>query len=256
MVDIDRIQAQLRAAVRLSHEVVTAPPFTCFFNPDSDAAYANIAIPDEAASDAFDAGLAAVEREFRARGRRPSLEYLEPYAPLLAACLEARGYECEVRSLLMVCTPEMLVAPRMPAGFTVEAINDATPLETIQDLMTVQARAFGDEASPRTTAEDAAQFRRRFAALRLFAGRLDGVIVSAASLTAPYEGVAEVAGVATAPGFRRHGFAGALTYAATAAAFDQGVSQAFLTAANEAAGRVYAKVGYHATGSGLAYRLE
>ena len=46
MIDIERIQAQLRAAVRLSHEAVAAPPFTCYFNPDSDATFANYAIPD------------------------------------------------------------------------------------------------------------------------------------------------------------------------------------------------------------------
>lgn len=253
MIDIERIQAQLRAAVRLSHDAVTVPPFTCFFNPDSDATFANYAIPDAPAGAGVESALRDVAELFQARQRRPRFEYLEAYAPDLAALLEQHGYQCEMRSLLMVCTPATLTPPPWPAGFTVEALTAATPIEVVQDLMTIQARAFGDPDTPRTSAEEAQQFRARFAALQLFLARLNGVAVSVASLTAPYDGIAELAGVATSPAFRRRGFAAVLTYAVTQAAFAQGIDQVFLTAANAEAGRAYARAGFTACGSGLAY---
>lgn len=255
MFDIERIQAQLRAAVRLSHEAVAAPPFTCFFNPDSDATFANYAIPDAPAGPGDAAALHEVAACFRARQRRPRFEYLEAYAPALAPLLERQGYLCEMRSLLMVCTPATATAPPDLAGLTVEPITADTPIEVVQELMTIQARAFGDPDAPRTAAEDAHQFRARFAALQLFVARLHGVAVSAASLTAPHDGIAEVAGVATSSAFRRRGIAAALTYAVTQAAFAQGVEQLFLTAANAEAGHAYARAGFVGGGSGLAYVL-
>ena len=91
--------------------------------------------------------------------------------------------------------------------------------------------------------------------MQLFLARLNGVPVSVASLTAPYDGIAELAGVATSPAFRRRGFAAALTYTVTQAAFAQGIDQVFLTAANAEAGHAYARAGFVACGSGLAYLL-
>lgn len=255
MIDIERIQAQLRAAVRLSHDAVAAPPFTCFFNPDSDAAFANYAIPDAPVGAGVETALRDVAAQFHARQRRPRFEYLEAYAPDLAARLEQHGYHCEMRSLLMVCTPATLTPPPWPAGFTVEALTAATPIEVVQDLMTIQARSFGDPDTPRTTAAEARQFLARFAALQLFLARLHGAPVSVASLTAPYDGIAELAGVATSPAFRRRGFAAALTYTVTQAAFAQGIDQVFLTAASAEAGHAYARAGFVACGSGLAYLL-
>lgn len=257
MIDIERIQAQLRAAVRLSHNAIAVPPFTCFFNPDSDATFANYAIPDAPVGAGADvaAALQEVAHCFQARRRRPRFEYLEACTPNLAPVLEQQGYQCEMRSLLMVCTRKTLTPPPRPIGFTIEPLTAATPIDVVQDLMTIQARSFGDPDAPRTTAEEAQQFLTRFAALQLFLARLNGVAVSAASLTAPYAGIAELAGVATSPAFRRRGFAAALTCAVTQAAFTQGIDQVFLTAASVEAGHAYARAGFMACGSGLAYVL-
>ncbi|HHY57313.1 MAG TPA: GNAT family N-acetyltransferase [Chloroflexi bacterium] len=255
MIDIERIQAQLRAAVRLSHEAVAAPPFTCFFNPDNDATFANYAVPDMPVGVGVEASLRTVAEEFHLRQRRPRFEYLEAYAPDLAAVLEQQGYQCEMRSLLMVCTPDTVTPPPWPAGFTVEALTAATPIDVVQDVMTIQARAFGDPDAPRISAAEAQQFLTRFAALQLFLARFNGAPVSVATLTAPYQGIAELAGVATAAAYRRRGFAAALTYAVTQAAFAQGIDQVFLTAANAEASHAYAHAGFMACGSGLAYVL-
>lgn len=253
--DIERIQAQLRAAVRLSHECVAAPPFTCFFNPDNEATYANYAIPNEPVGAGIDSALQTVAQTFRAHNRHPRFEYLEAYSPDLAAVLEAHGYKCEMRSWLMLCTRGTLVCPPWSVDVTVERLDEQTPVAVIQDLMTIQGRSFGDPDAPRTTAEEARLFRSRFADLQLFLARLDEVVVGVASLTAPYAGVAELAGVATSPAFRRRGIAGAITYAVANYAFEEGIEQLFLTAASAEAGRVYARAGFVAGGHGLAYLL-
>lgn len=255
MIDIARIQAQLRAAVRLSHDAVAAPPFTCFFNPDNDATFANYAIPDAAVGAGMERALRTVAEHFQARRRRPRFEYLEAFAPDLAAVLEQQGYRCEMRSLLMVCTPATSTPPPWPAGFSVEALTAATPIDVVQDLLTIQAQAFGDPDAPRTTTAEAQQFLTRFAAQQLFLARSHGAPVSAASLTAPDAGIAELAGVATSAAYRRRGFAAALSYAVTQVAFAQGVDLVFLTAASEEAGRAYARAGFTPCGSGLVYVL-
>jgi len=255
LVNLELIQEQLRAALRLSHEAVTAPPFTCFFNADNDAPYANYAIPDRPIDAADAPALAELECVFGARQRRPRFEFLEAYTPHFATVLEAHGYHCEMRMVLMVCTPDMLRKPAWLPGLTVEALTEQTQIETMQDALTVQARAFGDADAPRTAPEEAHQFRQRFAATQLFLARAGETAVSVASLTAPFAGATELAGVGTLPAFRRRGIATALTYFATDTAFAQGVTQVFLTAANEAAGRVYAEVGFAPCGNGLIYQM-
>lgn len=255
MIDIARIQAQLRAALHLSHEAVPAPPFTCFFHPENDATFANAALPDAPITGDVDAALEEVRRIFLAHGRRPRFEYLEAYAPDLGAHLERHGYRCTMRSQLMVCTPAQLAQPPWPATFSVSRLDGQSPDADVQDLLTVQARAFGDPDAPRVSSAEARQFRQRFRALQLFLARVDGVAVSAATLTAPFDEIAEVAGVATLPGFQRRGFAAALTFAVAQAAFAQGVELLFLTAGSVEAGRAYARAGFGAQGCGLDYLL-
>jgi predicted GNAT family acetyltransferase len=120
-------------------------------------------------------------------------------------------------------------------------------------LLTVQRRGFGDEHAPEATEADAEQFRRRFGKLQLFGAYLDGVPVSAGSLLAPYEGLSEVAGIATLPAYRGRGIAAALTAHIARAAFDQRLDLVFLTAGDARAGRVYERAGFRAIGSALAY---
>jgi predicted GNAT family acetyltransferase len=65
--------------------------------------------------------------------------------------------------------------------------------------------------------------------------------------------VSELAGVGTLAGYRGRGVAAAVCTQAVAAAFAQGLELVFLTAGDERASRVYARVGFQAAGAGLAY---
>ncbi len=69
----------------------------------------------------------------------------------------------------------------------------------------------------------------------------------------PIDGVSEIAGIATLALFRRRGIASCLTAHAVQAAFTLGVNTACLTAANQAAGRVYERIGFAQFSTMLAY---
>ena len=70
---------------------------------------------------------------------------------------------------------------------------------------------------------------------------------------AAFDGLAEVAGIATLEPFRRRGVASVLTSEAVRTAFVQGVEVALLTAADEHAGRLYERIGFRPCPTLLAY---
>ena len=253
---IERIQSQLRASAAATFDAFAIPPFTCYTNPDdSDPGY-NYAIPDEPILADPGQPLDDLASFYRSRGCVPRFEFLETYAPSLVSVLLARGYRLEMRSYLMTCTPTDGLRPSSIPGGRVRALSAASPLSDFQAMMTVQSRSFGAADAPETTTEQAEQFRRRFAASTFFVAELDGQIVSAGGFTPPATGAAEVVGIATLPAYRGRGMAGLLTSEIAASAFSQGVDLLFLTAGDEAAGRVYGRVGFRPAGFGCALILE
>ncbi len=68
-----------------------------------------------------------------------------------------------------------------------------------------------------------------------------------------FDGVTEVAGLATLEPFRRRGIATGLTALAVQRAMEQGAKVVCLTAADERAGRVYEQVGFVGYATMLAY---
>ena len=253
MVDIDRIQAQLRHSAAQSHEAVLVPPFTCFFNPDDDAPHANYAIPDVPVSSDLTQPLAALRQTFAARRRRPRFEFVQAFAPDLAPALQEHGFVEEARTHLMLCTPATFQAPPAVAGLTVTLLSDDASLTEVQDFVTVQRRSFGPSTTPAASEADAVQYRRRYGSALAFLARMEGQAAGAGSLTAPYEGISEVAGIGTIEPFRRQGVAGAVTAEAVRTAFARGINLVFLTAGDERAGRVYERVGFRTYGLALVY---
>ena len=255
MSNIERIQVQLRSSAASVFETEAIPPFTCYFNPDEAAPHANYAMPDENPSGDLGLSLDQLVAAFRRRGRRPRFEYLEPFAPDLGEILERFGFELEMRTALMICTPQTVQNALMIPGLDIRHLGDGASSEDIQAFVTVQRRAFGHENAPAATAEEAEQFRQRFRSVRFFLAQLDGEPVGAGSLTRPDNGIAEVAGISTASAVRRRGIAAAVTEYIARTAFESGLDTLFLTAADERAGRVYERVGFVRSGSALAYIL-
>ena len=253
---IERIQSQLRASAATTFEATTFPPFTCFLNPDDSMPSYNYAIPDEPILDEPETALDDLAVFYRSRERAPRFEFLEAYVPGLSTALERRGYRLEMRSYLMTCTPtDSTGLPPMP-GLTVRPLTDASPLSDYQALMTVQSRSFGSADAPAAAGEDATRFRQRFGASTFFVAETGGKIVSVGAFTPPALGATEVVGIATLPAFRRRGIAGQLTSGIAEYAFAQGADLLFLTAGDEAAGRVYGRVGFQTAGYGCAWILD
>jgi len=82
---------------------------------------------------------------------------------------------------------------------------------------------------------------------------LAGKPVAVGMVTESYNGICELAGLATLSAYRRQGIATAITSKTVEQAFEKGAEVVILTAADEHAGRVYQKVGFENYTIMLAY---
>ena len=249
---IPRLQAQLRYGASQGLEAISVPPFTFFYNPDADLLYANYAIPNVPIKGDVDQAITALKTAFHERKRTPRLEYLEDFAPDLARALETNGFVQEIRTL-MVCTPNGFRTPPDMPGLVIQPVHGNSPMGDQRAAVTVQRRSFGSDDAPEATEAEAVQYFTRWASQQMFLAKLDGQPASVASLMPPYEGLAEIAGIATLSAFRRQGIGATITAHAVRVGFDQGLEAVFLTAMDARAGRVYTRVGFQGIGSGLAY---
>ena len=256
MVNVARIQSQLRASASLNYESIPVPPFTCFINPDQPTTWNNYAIPDGSIHGDVDSALIQLKMVFAKNERVPRFEYLADYAPDLAAILEQHGYQLEVPTELLICTQNTQKPANPVSGLSIEELAGPNALVDIQTMVTVQRRSFGSNDADEATVEEADAFHKRFSANQFFLARLNGVPVGCGTLQLPYEGVVEIAGIATLPTYRRKGIASALTAHLTQQAFEQGIKEVFLTAADANAGRVYQRVGFQPAGQAIAYILQ
>ncbi|MBI3959927.1 MAG: GNAT family N-acetyltransferase, partial [Chloroflexi bacterium] len=120
--------------------------------------------------------------------------------------------------------------------------------EDVAENWNINARGF-DPSATLALPTDVLAFRDTLGKSRAFTARLDGVGISAGMYTDIIDGVTELVGIATLHESRRRGIGGALTAFVTQTAFADGASLAFLSAANEEAGRVYRRVGYQSVGN-------
>jgi GNAT superfamily N-acetyltransferase len=237
-----RLQAYLRESARRIYEAVPCPPFTAFLHPESDLPYSNYAIPDEPAGGDLAEPLGLLRGAFAARDRRPRFEFVEGFAPGLLDSLLADGFSVELRTPLMACAAEDLVAPPAVPGLEIVRLGPASPDEDWRDSMSVQRRSFQLSGEP-TPAEVEDQ-RARFGAQVVLLGRLERAPVAAGAATEVIGGITEVVGIAVLPPFRRRGIGAAITARAAAEAFGAGAALAVLTPGDEGAMRIYTRSGF------------
>jgi ribosomal protein S18 acetylase RimI-like enzyme len=252
-----RIQAYLRASAAHQYDAAPAPPFTCFFHPHNDFPHFNYAIPDQCEEAAvepdYGPGIAALQAQFAARRRRPRLEFVEACTPRLAAALEQAGFSREGRYGLMVCTPDRALAPPHPVDAVVQRLEPSAPVEQLAEFLRTQAIGFGAAEPVRPSKQEIGELRVALHTTTAVWARVGQAAAAVAVVTAPAGGVAELAGVATLPDYRRRGLGRAVSAAAVQAAFAGGVKLVCLTAADAAAERIYAAIGFRVIGAGLVY---
>jgi len=250
---IDRLQSYMREMAREQYEAERVPPFTAFFHQRELLTYLNYAIPDEPAGGDLTEPVARLRAAYRARHRRARLEFIEEFAPDLGPALRAAGLVEEARQPLMVCTPQSWRDPPAVPGLHIVMLTADSALELVKEHLATNERGFNPGSSSLYSDEDAERFRRGLAQGRAFTAYLDGQAVGVGMFNPPRDSLAELVGIATLEPFRRRGIATAVTARLAREAFAMGVEVAFLTAADEAASRVYERAGFRRIGTMLAY---
>jgi ribosomal protein S18 acetylase RimI-like enzyme len=254
MLSPENLQAYIRMAAALTHDVVEAPPFVLFFNPTDDLRFYNYGVPVEAVSRLRGGELASLRAVFTAHERLLRFEFIEEVAPDLASAFAAAGLAEEGRNPLLVCTPNSLRPAPEVLGLAIRRLTPESPQADLAAFISVQGQSFGEEDRVEPTDAQVDDLRRRSGqGSHYFLGLLDGVPVAAGAHTAPLDGFTELVGIATLAEYRRRGIAGALTAAMAQAAFQSGVQVVFMAAADEQAGRVYERVGFQPFATALAY---
>jgi|GEM_PF-880437 len=276
-----RLQAYLRAkAHRDRRERFPLPPFTLFLNPTVNDPNEGIAIPDAADTYTPD-DVARVCAAFTQRGRVPCVQYLDAFAPGLAITLQLGhsltpppnrirvpvyregewqtdrmpAFAETLRLPVMYCTARMLRHPPDVPGLTVTIISSESPLDEVKTNWNVNAHGF--ESGLYEAMETFAQeFQQTLVERRAFTAYVQGEPVAAGLFTEIRDGLTELVGITTLPEYRRQGIGAALTAFITRAAFDSGAEVVFLIVANDAAGRVYERLGFRTVARLLEYEQQ
>jgi GNAT superfamily N-acetyltransferase len=254
MLSPEDLQAYLRKAAALTHDMVEAPSFQLFFNPVDDLRFYNYGVPTAPVSRLPAESLAVLRAVFAARNRLLRFEFIQEAAPDLAAAFAAAGLVEEGRNPLMVCTPNSFQpAPAVPR-LTMRQLTPESPRADLAAFISVQGRSFGEEDRVEATEAQTEDLRRRSGlGGRYLLGLLDSTPIATGACTPTLDGFTELVGIATLADYRRRGVASALTAAMAQAAFRAGVQVAFMAAADERAGRVYERVGFQPYATALAY---
>jgi GNAT superfamily N-acetyltransferase len=250
---IDRLQRAMRETAREQYEAQPIPPFTAFFHPRDLLIYLNYAIPDEPVGGDLSAPIAALRAAYRARGRRTRLEFIEEFAPRLAPSLRAAGLTEEARQPLMGCSPESWHAAPEVTRLRIVMLDGDAPLDAVKEHLATNERGFDPRASGSFSDGDAERFRHGLARGRAFTAYLGDEPAGTGMFNPPRDGLAELVGITTLEPLRRRGVATAITARMAREAFALGAELAFLTAADEAASRVYERVGFRRLATMLAY---
>jgi ribosomal protein S18 acetylase RimI-like enzyme len=206
--------------------------------------------------------LAALRARQRALGLPEALEWLHELNPDLIDLAEAGGLAV-LRAPLMVLDPAALpTAASAVRLLTSDAPTLATDLAAGDAVAAVGFGTPGTGGGRAGPAErDAAHAAISVERVRAEAARLDaGLSARAIAETAEYGiaacgqyqragDVVEIVGVATLPAARRRGLASAVTATLANRALDDGAAVVFLSAAEEAVARIYARLGFRRIGT-------
>ncbi|MFJ2738464.1 GNAT family N-acetyltransferase [Streptomyces sp. NPDC087440] len=243
--DID-VQSFAAHNLRRRPEPLETGGFVAGFDPSSPSPYLNYATPLPGIRPTS-RDVAALVGAFRERGLLPRLEFAPDAVPAVEPALRSAGFTTEAVHPYLVCTPDTFDAP--DSGPRIEVPRTDAEFAAVDAAL---SEVYGGDAFP-ASAAGAARLRRIEAgggAVR-FVRAPDGSCAGAATCSAPAEGTAELAGVATRSAFRRCGIAGAVTAALTGTLFARGARSVWLEYEGEGSRRIYERVGYRPHGTRL-----
>jgi GNAT superfamily N-acetyltransferase len=253
MISISRLQAYLRYSAQRQYESLALPHFILFFHPTDKLTFFNYAIPLMSDNPNIEVSLSTLRNEFVKRNRTPRFEFMEEYAPQLPAILRKAGFKEEARQQFMSCRPETYKPiPELP-GLEIIECSRTSQVSEIQDFLSTQKIGFNPQTAETASSAEAEQFLRMIGEGRIFLARWDGQTVGVGMFSAPFNGICEVAGLATLAPFRKRGIGSALCVRAVKRAMEEGVEVVCLTAADERAGRIYEQVGFRKCATMLAF---
>ena len=264
MIAIAHLQDYLRSSARQRYDVQSIPPFTLFLHPVDDLTFFNYAIPDRPVGaargveerDALARSLARMVDAFGARGRVPRFEYLEEYAPDLGRVLEEAGFCEEARQPFMVCTPDITRPAQDVPGLSIEILGPRATLAQARAFWGTQRLGFDPGAEAQLSDEEAEGLLGEIRGETLLLGRMQGEPACAGMIMSPSGGIVELAGLTTLAPYRRRGIASAVTANALRLAFERGMKAVCLTAEDDRAGGIYARLGFVAVATACALRKE
>jgi ribosomal protein S18 acetylase RimI-like enzyme len=172
-----------------------------------------------------------------------------PTAPTMLAAVMGTGLPARRCPLLVLDGEPAQVT--LPPGYEVRLLGpaDGDLAATAHAVAAITAVAFGGHAPPPPTVSDLRLLQDDLAegaVARVLVTGPDGPVAAGSAQRSV--GVVELVGIATARASRRRGLGAAVTSALAAAAQDAGADVVFLAAADDAAARVYERVGFRRVG--------
>lgn len=230
-------------------QLLSIGPFRALVPPDKHGGWMTLVEGRTTEGETSDA-VANLRSAVQGRKIELEVEYNESTFPQVGAWLEAAGLTLGRRDPLMACRPERF-QPFSADGIIqkrLTAESDPSDLEAFQAIRWTNG---GDLQHP---VPPIARLKKELASassvylLAWLDGERAGTGVSHA-----LKGAAEVVGVVTRMDKRRRGIAAAVTSTLVAEHFAGGGDFAFLDAANEAAARVYERLGFTRFGTNIVY---
>ena len=241
------LQSRLASAV----EHKGAGCFHVFTAPDNTRPWENMALTSaEFATDEhlLRSDIALMETVFAERNRSPRLEAVHRQEDDLIPLLQALGWVTEGVYAVYGCQPATAPAVRTNDGIETIAVADDASVTFMQSMMQIGERAFENPNAPLPTLEAAAAAQLRWRGMPKVLAYVDGVAVGSGMLTLPVDGCSELAGICTLQDYRGRGVATQVVAHLLQIARASGISLAYLTAADDAAARIYMRAGFAATG--------
>jgi GNAT superfamily N-acetyltransferase len=248
---LSQIRSQMLAS-RLASAVQHDPAgcFQVFTAPDNTRVWENMALTTaERPSDetALRNDIVAMEAIFASRRRAPRLEVVHEMGYALIPILEALGWVTEGVYTVYGCKPASAPEIVSVAGIQTVAIPDDAPVRVVQAMMQIGEKAFENPDAPLPDVDVALASQIRWRGMPKVMAYIDGVPVGSGMLTLPVNGCSELAGICTLEDYRGRGVATQVVAHLIRIAREREITLAYLTAADDAAARIYLRAGFVAT---------